>query len=337
MISNGSKSPHPYNMGASHPLTGSDRRFTDLALSANIDHLAFSGPGFKLPEAREIFQQVYPGSELAPHGRHGYRSLLVCPLTQAQLLWDDSAGNDRYTLELHGEACRHLGTCPEILSPWRALFPTMTNVPRIDLALDIIGPLPNALPDLIESHRTGCISPPLRGSVTDDFDGVTNQLVGHTYYLGAKSSDKRVRFYDKGQETGDMAAGTWHRWEAQFRNKVAVQVLNLLLTDSSETNIRNLAAGVVETVGGPFEETYKLLATEPLRISRQIPQRSVGKSLEHLHKQLQVVVEAARIIGVDPHSILDHFDLLDPLETSRNPRRAKLARELSVAYTLDTE
>ena len=337
MISHSASNPRPGNTGVSHPQNPPESPKTDIGISATIDWFSLSGPDFQQPEARHIFELTYPGSELQPRGRHGYQSMLMCPLTSAALMWDDSAGKGRYTLELSGQACQWLGTPSEVLSPWKPLYPSVTNILRIDLAIDLIGDYQHAIPSLIDSHRSGCVNPPLVGHIYDQFDPKTNQTAGQTYYLGSIKSDKRVKLYDKGLQTGEFEAGKWIRWESTFKNQVGVQVFQRLLEDPSEENIRNMAAGVITAVSGPFAKTYELLSEAPLRLSRKLPERTVGKSLAHLHKQLQVVVEAARLIGEDPHQLLRHFDLLEPIETCRNPRRDKLAREIICQYTLDQD
>ena len=331
-----SRQPPTSNTGVSHPKNDPDSLKTGISISARIDWLSLSVPECATPKATHIFDEIYRGAELQDRPHMGYRNNTECLLTGARLLTDSFAGNERITIELPGQACQFLGDVKEVLTPWADLYPLLTNVPRIDLAIDLMGDVSHVIPSLIESHRSGNIHPALAGNVQQGFDAKTLTDTGHSYYLGATSSDKRVNIYDKGVQTGEFGPGKWVRWESRFRNQPAVVVLQSLINDPSENLLRRLAAGICTSISGPFEETYNLLTDSPLRVSKTIAPRSALKTLDNLRNVLQVLVEAAAITGDNPVDLIDHFGLLDKKEGSRNPRRTAVAREIINLYTMDT-
>ena len=331
-----SRQPPPSNTGVSHPKNPPNDQKTGIGISARIDWLSLSIPDCATPKATKLFTDIYPGAELQDRPFNGYRSNQMCLLTGAKLLTDSFAGNNRITIELPGQACQFLGEIEPVLTPWADLFPLITNVPRIDLAIDLLGDVSHVIPALIESHRSGNINPDLAGSVRQDFDGKTLTDTSHSYYLGSTKSDKYVNIYDKGEQTGEFETGKWVRWEARFKNKIAISVLQSLINEPTENRLRSLAAGVCTSVSGPFEDTFKLLTDAPIRVSKPVPPRSALKTLDNVRRVLQVLVEAAAITGDNAHDIIDHFDLLQQTPGSRNTRRTAVAQEIINLYTMDT-
>lgn len=66
---------------------------------------------------------------------------------------------------------------------------------------------------------------------------------GETCYVGAPSSEHRMRVYDKGAESGSAPAGTVYRWEVQLRRKVAqTAAARLLKAGISEDSVESLCA-----------------------------------------------------------------------------------------------
>ena len=330
--------PQPSNTGAVPNEITPDSLKTQMGLSASIDWLTFSGPDCDTPQARQIFQQTYHSADLQDRGFKGYRQHLLCPVTGAKFLWDDYQGHGRYTIELPGHACQYLGEAPEILEPWGRLFQTSTNIPRLDLAIDIVGDCRHVIRDLIESHLAGHITPSLDGEHISEYKPTRPDSCGDTYYLGSKTSRKRVCVYDKGVQTGEYPPGHWIRWEARFRDEAASPVLMALLNKPDTDNIRALAAGVIQSSGGSFQQTYEILSTEPIRLPTPRTKSTVPKRMEHLKRQLACIVEAAAITGDDPIELIRHFEILEPdPHRAQNSAQRSLAIDIITQYNLDRD
>lgn len=75
-------------------------------------------------------------------------------------------------------------------------------------------------------------------------------IVGHTIYLGSRSSDIMLRIYDKQLETMEKALATastpdttpWVRWELELKKDRAVQTANLIISGQT---VANVAVGIL--------------------------------------------------------------------------------------------
>lgn len=76
------------------------------------------------------------------------------------------------------------------------------------------------------------------------------EIEGTTIYFGSRSSDKRLRVYDKTIESKEKILG--NRWEAQFRRKTAYEVFSLWLStvekgkEPTARLLQNIVVGVVD-------------------------------------------------------------------------------------------
>lgn len=113
------------------------------------------------------------------------------------------------------------------------------NVSRIDIACDEHDGVLH-MDDFAECVRTNSINSRMqKREVVMSYDGIQNS--GCTVYLGAESSDFRVRIYDKAKEQGDYQSH-WVRVELVLRGKNALAFVdNFVNCDSLGT----LAAGIM--------------------------------------------------------------------------------------------
>lgn len=117
------------------------------------------------------------------------------------------------------------------------------NFPRIDLAIDDRKPYLD-IPELIRLKNEGLISSQLREMSENSSDELTEDEVkpkGKSLYIGSKTSDFRIVFYEKGYEQaekfGKELDTNWNRYELRFRQEKAVKVVHELLKDRDVARI----------------------------------------------------------------------------------------------------
>lgn len=117
------------------------------------------------------------------------------------------------------------------------------NFPRIDLAIDDRKPYLR-IPELIRLKNEGLVSSQLREMSENSSDELTEDEVipkGKSLYVGSKSSNFRIIFYEKGYEQaekfGKELDTDWNRYELRFRQEKAVKVVQELLKDRDVAKI----------------------------------------------------------------------------------------------------
>ena len=122
------------------------------------------------------------------------------------------------------------------------------NFPRIDLAIDDRKTY-LSIPELIRLKNEGLISSQLRDISENRSDKLSEDNIeanGKSLYIGSKSSDFRIVFYEKGYEQaekfGKELDTNWNRYELRFRQKKAVRLVQELLKDR---NVARVAMSVL--------------------------------------------------------------------------------------------
>ena len=117
------------------------------------------------------------------------------------------------------------------------------NFPRIDLAIDDRKTYLN-IHELIKLKNEGLISSKLRDISENRSDKLTEDDIesnGKSLYIGSKSSDFRIVFYEKGYEQAEKFGKdldpNWNRYELRFRQKKAVRLVQELLKDRNVARI----------------------------------------------------------------------------------------------------
>ena len=109
------------------------------------------------------------------------------------------------------------------------------NFPRLDLAIDDRKTY-LSIPELIRLKNEGLISSQLQDISENRSDKLKEEELqenGKSLYMGSKSSDFRIVFYEKGYEQaekyGKELDTDWNRYELRFRQKKAVKVVQELV------------------------------------------------------------------------------------------------------------
>ena len=151
-------------------------------------------------------------------------------------------------VSMSGNGCRAFETMSKLTQAGQdSVFPTLfqllaadetANVSRIDIACDDREGFLN-MEEIVEKVQANEINSRMtKRSVIVSFDGT--QRSGSTIYLGAPSSDFRVRIYDKALEEG--VDGHWIRVELVMRHKNAAAFVEQM---NSAPSVGKLAAQVV--------------------------------------------------------------------------------------------
>ena len=151
-------------------------------------------------------------------------------------------------VSMSGNGCRAFETMSKLTQAGQdSVFPTLfqllaadetANVSRIDIACDDREGFLN-MEEIVEKVQASEINSRMtKRSVIVSFDGT--QRSGSTIYLGAPSSDFRVRIYDKALEEG--VDGHWIRVELVMRHKNAAAFAEQM---NSAPSVGKLAAQVV--------------------------------------------------------------------------------------------
>jgi DNA relaxase NicK len=151
-------------------------------------------------------------------------------------------------VSMSGNGCRAFETMSKLTQAGQdSVFPTLfqllaadetANVSRLDIACDDREGFLN-MEEIVEKVQANEINSRMtKRSVIVSFDGT--QRSGSTIYLGAPSSDFRVRIYDKALEEG--VDGHWIRVELVMRHKNAAAFVEQM---NSAPSVGKLAAQVV--------------------------------------------------------------------------------------------
>lgn len=151
-------------------------------------------------------------------------------------------------VSMSGNGCRAFETMSKLTQARQdSVFPTLfqllaadetANVSRIDIACDDREGFLN-MEEIVEKVQANEINSRMtKRSVIVSFDGT--QRSGSTIYLGAPSSDFRVRIYDKALEEG--VDGHWIRVELVMRHKNAAAFVEQM---NGAPSVGKLAAQVV--------------------------------------------------------------------------------------------
>lgn len=151
-------------------------------------------------------------------------------------------------VSMSGNGCRAFETMSKLTQAGQdSVFPTLfqllaadetANVSRIDIACDDREGFLN-MEEIVEKVQASEINSRMtKRSVIVSFDGT--QRSGSTIYMGAPSSDFRVRIYDKALEEG--VDGHWIRVELVMRHKNAAAFVEQM---NSAPSVGKLAAQVV--------------------------------------------------------------------------------------------
>lgn len=196
--------------------------------SVKVDYLNFTTRR-SLPDVIALFSYLANPLQADEKGLYGYSFRMSSP-DGVMVLY--SAGRDDIHVQLSGRACdRDLFSLVELVGP-------SDFVTRCDIAIDCIGSgfTCAEIWRLLRQGSFTSVSSTIRqvegllsrsGSSEESVESLAKRFrktrvnSGHTIYIGASTSDRMVRIYDKGAESETGA--DWLRFEVQLRRASANQ------------------------------------------------------------------------------------------------------------------
>lgn len=170
-------------------------------------------------------------------GLFGYTQQVMV-LGSGRVLWNPDRPDMGVHVMLGSKALQRCGMAPLALLGMLADLGAV--VTRLDVCVDTEGFSIDTFWDAIQAGQL--VSMLRRGVRVEQFsaqDG--SSLPGMTIYLGAPTSDRRVRIYDKAAEQG-LAEGVWTRFEVQHRGDHAQRAAEHLLSGASASDLLVSAA-----------------------------------------------------------------------------------------------
>lgn len=223
-----------------------------------------------------LSEESQRGEETAAHRQQGYQGFKA-----GQAILGTRA--DGVLLQVSGEVARR---------HWAAVLTAARNVSRVDVQVTVENSSPDpylterALHE-VEAHGKERGRPPTHQRIQGSGGG-------DTLYLGAPTSDRRCRLYDKGVEEDRYQPGYRWRYECQFRRKLAGAVRDVLLTaENPDDAMRSIVL-----------QSYRRLGLEPLfsadtavAISTVRRWSSVEAKLQWIRTQVRPTIDFLRAAG----------------------------------------
>lgn len=189
-------------------------------------------------------KNYYPGmdmnSEDAP-GLFSYTHGAIFPDTGLWVMWSPNKPSMGLHLIYSGQTLRNMrerGLPPDKLL--KAIVGFQVKITRVDLAIDLTGVNLNLsrIKDAVVMHK-------YEGRERK-YDSHESSDDGFSIYVGAPSSDRRLRIYNKAAEQG-MERKHWFRAEVQLRRKVA-QLVSYGYTSNSMGNLHSAAWATMSAI-----------------------------------------------------------------------------------------
>lgn len=166
----------------------------------------------------------YPSGEVVRPLRYYNRAVA---LTCGRVDWNEDKPSQKMLVNLSGAECSAavlLGVDLARVLEW-ALVDVRGKFTRLDFAVDVFADV-----DVMSVKRAwdaGELVTSAQGCEDVGKSGAGGADLGRTVYLGARSSDGFVRFYDKAKREG--VAGPWVRVEGEFKGDLAQAVARSML------------------------------------------------------------------------------------------------------------
>lgn len=182
-----------------------------MRLETGIDYLSFTLKTGGLQRAIQLLGDTPEPLQAKERGLYGYKFSLSCP--GVTILHTPNERNDVH-IQITGTGCVHYGE--RLLS----MVPEDANISRCDVRCDVLGGL-MSVEEIWGYLQRRCYVGNAR-TINLIFSVKSDEYAGATIYLGAKTSDVRLRMYDKGAESGTTKnPRQWVRFEFQLRNESA--------------------------------------------------------------------------------------------------------------------
>ncbi len=192
-----------------------------------------------------------------------------------------------YQIIMSGEGCRNYEKFLEANNEtWYDFFARALkykiNFPRIDVAIDDKKTY-FQISELSKLAKEGLVVTKLRlGSLREGFKINEPKKLGNTLYIGSRSSEFHMCFYEKGYEQAEKFGceidEKWNRYELRFRQKRAVELVKALVErkDISKVSLEILNESI-RFVKKPDNSHDKKVSRYPLWEPWAIFMQDVGK------------------------------------------------------------
>lgn len=180
------------------------------------------------------------------------------------------------------DAVRRAGVADRVLC--KHVMEHHGQVARLDLALDVYGG--NLKPaDFVAAHDAGCLKSPARDVTRTYKPGRPDD----TFYLGAPSSDRRLRVYDKNAEQGIVDRVSWLRLELQLRKTRARAYAVVVAVEESTRAVIN--SSVSEFLAWENEEYNMIVKSEDAVVLPDVPRKITERERWYLEQVIPSLVK----------------------------------------------
>lgn len=219
-------------------------------LTITIDWIAatfkdyYDGNG-ELRNGSEEFVRGYASNgAVVPTTAHNGYTASTTDENGVSVSWNDDRKEMGHHAIVSGSALRNLFQRQGISSEevLRSCTAAHGNITRLDLAKDLIGPQ-----DDIKAIYKALQLDGNRGTA-QNWNEINGNDGGYTLYVGARTSEKFIRIYDKAAESG-LSDVIWSRFEVETKGKVARAVGTSLLNSRSWGDVFDT---VVKAMVRPF-------------------------------------------------------------------------------------
>ena len=285
----GARTPPNVDFSLRNPLWTSDNK---RAVSARFDWFTICGKGHQ-SEVQAIAQDWF--EDLRECGKFGFYAGGFRSALGTRVGLNHNMSPDSWQVMIPGREIAELDEATQAPVCELLKLPT-AHLTRLDAAIDLRHPMmPQRLPLALKPHM-----PRLRrgGSIVE---GVGEQD-GVTAYLGSKSSDSFVRFYDKGAEQ-DSGPNWWYRWESVYQREYAKSYSKKLLETNDWASLcQAIAAAAVpklETICPGLHRTLFDSKLEPINLSQH--DQNIEKWRDHCQNAVmkRLALYAEQVLGSD--------------------------------------
>ena len=233
-------------------------------LECRIDWLSFTVLDLPLVRALEVFGFSLGDFVQSPKGSMGYKKMLLLTGSKLRVLYDGADGMGIH-FDISGSAISDFYSyCYNhyaIESPFGGVAVDWDfasdvvlekvlrygHVTRLDLALDNKHDIYFRLPELESILDSGRFVSKFRKWKSVREKDTAGELIGHTVYLGSRSSDIMLRVYNKQLEKSSSEEKVdyeWIRWELELKDERATQAVRCMVDQKKD--VGEVCVGILE-------------------------------------------------------------------------------------------